>query len=223
MDSQRLDEWVIVLEFVPGSSSAPIDYEAIHDVVDELRAWQPTGLFAPDRYALQLRVPAERPMEAVRRALTLHSQAIDTVGAPAPTLARIEILTATEFDHQWDDFASRPSAPAPVSRVLSDDIYSATRAMLRAGTPSEVTNILVSFVLAVGGEIEVGAADRCADKVVVDLTTEPGEPLNATADAVSVAGLILEQSLPALVADARAVVARLRQGDHASDVPQPPA
>jgi hypothetical protein len=221
--SERRDEWVIVLEFVPGSAGAPIDYDTVHDVVDELRAWQPTGLFAPDRYALQLRVPADQPMAALRRGLALHRRAVDSVGAPAPVLARIEVLTTAEFDRQWDDFSGRRAGAAQDSTVLTNDVYWATRSLLRAATPSQVTNILVGFVLAVGGEIDVAAPDGRPDKVVVDLTTDECEPLYATADAVSVPGLIVEQSLPALVADSRAVVARLRQVDHANDLPQPPA
>lgn len=86
-----------------------------------------------------------------------------------------------------------------------------------------MTNILVGCVLAVGGEIDVAAPDGRPDKVVVDVTTDECQPLYATADALSVPGLIVEQSLPALVADSRAVVARLRQRDHANDLPQPPA
>ena len=223
MGSERLEDWVIVLEFVPGRAGSAIDYDAVHDVVDELRAWQPMALFAPDRYALQLRVAADRPLAALQRSLALHHRAVVSVGAPAAALARVEILTVAEFDRQWDEFSGRRAAAAPDSAVLSNDVYWATRRLLRATTPSQVTDILVGCVLAVGGEIDVAAPDGRPDKVVVDLTTDECQPLYATADAVSVPGLIVEQSVPALVADSRAVVARVRQGDHANDLPQSPA
>lgn len=128
MGSERLDEWVIVLEFVAGSAGSAIDYDAVRDVVDELRAWQPTGLFAPDRYALQFRVPADRPMAALRRALARHCRAVDSIGAPTAALARVEVLTPAEFERQWDEFCGHRAAAAPVGTVLSNDVYWATRA-----------------------------------------------------------------------------------------------
>ncbi|MDQ1393200.1 MAG: hypothetical protein QOF30_2177 [Acidimicrobiaceae bacterium] len=225
MNSHAHDEWVIVLEFIPPSPREPFAYGPVNALVEEMRGWQPVALFSTDRYALQLRVAAPRPADALRHGLALHDQAVRTVGLGHPVLVRSEILMDPEFDRQWDD-AEQPAvpgepAPAP-HRVLCDEAYSATRALLQCSTAAEVTDVLVRFVETVGAQVRCGPGDAGPGQLAVDLSLGDGPRRHALVDSVSVAGLIIEQSLPALVSDARAVLSRRSQPDSFSDGPSRP-
>ncbi|MDQ1416851.1 MAG: hypothetical protein QOF81_2464 [Acidimicrobiaceae bacterium] len=217
-------EWVVVLEFVPPSPREPFAYCAIHALVEEMWAWSPAALFSTDRYALQLRIVAARPSEALRCGLDLHDRAVLAVGLRHPVLVRTEVLTGPEFDNQWDraEAAAAPVNQGITDTVLSNDTYLATRALLQSSTTSELTEVLVSFVRAVGGQVRSGPCQAAPGELAVDLTVADGPTCHAVVDSVSVSGLIIEQSLPALVADARAAWRRLSQPAPASDqTPRP--
>ncbi len=213
--SERADEYIIVLEYQPRVAEEALDYGKVRAVVEELREWHPTALFSPDRYALQLQVIAWRPTEALRRALDLHERAVHTIGAPLPALARVEVLTGREFDSQWDD--PRPGVVATGEQVLSDEIYWATRALLRAATATELTEILIAFVAKVGGRMAAEPAEPVDELVSIDVALGDEDRLYAVAERCSVSGLILEHSLPTLVADARAVLNRGRLTEPVAD------
>jgi hypothetical protein len=217
MNADSVDEFVIVLEFQTGITGEGIDYEVLQAVVEELREWHPAALFSPDRYALQLHVVAGRPTEALRRALDLHDGAVRAVGVPAMALARIEVLTGTEFESQWDPAGAAPGDGAMSDRVLSNDLYWATRGLLRAASATELTDVLVGFVTGVGGQIERQPPDGLEGRVSIDMSVDDEDSLFAVVDPGSVSGLIVEHSLPRLVADARLVLARRRQSQSVGD------
>lgn len=86
--------------------------------------------------------------------------------------------------------------------------HDAARAMLRASSPVEVVAALVEFVVSLGGT--VGPAALHADDVFpVDVSLGEGDPLLPRAEVFSIARLRLEALLPALVEDARGLVALL--------------
>jgi hypothetical protein len=211
------DEYVVVLECQTRGPQGALDHGLLHavveELVEELREWHPAALFSPDRYALQLRVVAERPTEAFRRALELHDRAIHSIGISPPALARVEVLTGREFESQWED--PGPGATTMTESVLSHEIYWATRALVGATTATELTDVLIGFVTSVGGQIQrhpadyADSADPAGEQVSLDFSLDE-ERLYAVADRFSVTGLILEHSLPTLVADARAVLNRRR-------------
>ncbi|MDQ6613222.1 MAG: hypothetical protein M3083_00255 [Actinomycetota bacterium] len=220
MNPDNVDEWVLVLEYLPRPADEAKGYGHLHAIMEELRTWHPAALFSPDRYALQLRVLADRPMEALRRGLDLHDRAVGTVGMPVPSLARIEVMTEGEFESQWNE-TGRGFAPAtPAGTVLTNEIYWSTRALLRAATPADLAEVLASFVIAVGGRIQHGSPQIPAGDIAIDISLEDGEGCHAIVDRVSVPGLIIEHSLPTLVADARAARARLRQRDPLTGEPR---
>jgi hypothetical protein len=95
--------------------------------------------------------------------------------------------------------------------LISDELYTATRALLRVSTPSDITDLLVRFVSAIGGSVNVGECRPVPGMVSTDISIGDGEPLHAVAETVSVAGMIVEQSLPSLVADARVALHQLHE------------
>ena len=93
--------------------------------------------------------------------------------------------------------------------AVLETVLAATRAVLRARTVREVTHALVAYVRVAGGDvIEAGRAG--AGAMAFDLSFGEGEPLLVIAGQPSVARFRIEQALPALLEDARRIVALLR-------------
>ena len=88
--------------------------------------------------------------------------------------------------------------------------YAATRSLLRARSPREVSGLLREFVEAVGGTVV--DADESGDHVIpLDVSLGAGPPQLVTAVPLSLAREQLESLLPPLLDDARLVAARLRR------------
>jgi hypothetical protein len=202
------DEWIAILEFAPTNGITRFVVDDIDNLLEHLRDWDPTGLCSPDRYALQLRLPARDAHEALRWALAFHEQAAEAAGMPPSTLARVEILTADQFDRDClEDDPVAGWAPTP---VLCDEVYTATRRLFTAATSGELSDIVTRFVTAIGGQVEHRSAGSRRETVELDVSLEGDQSCFATAEALSVAGLIIEYSLPSLVEDARGILSRLQ-------------
>ena len=102
------------------------------------------------------------------------------------------------------------SGSTAVATSDAELVLATTRSVLRSRDVGAVIAALVAFVEVVGGAV-VPAADAPAGSLPLDLAFGEGAPLLATADDASVARLRLEQHLPALVDDARRIVALLRR------------
>jgi hypothetical protein len=217
-DHRPVDNWVVVIEAITASPLASFDFTLVQELVAQLRDWQPTGLYNPDRYAIQLHVGAVAAYEALRVAVTYHDRALRVVGLAA-SLSRAEVLTLDEFEAGLlDPVPARLVAPGPGSGqvpdrlgLVSEDLYTATRELLRVSTPAQITELLVRFVTSVGGSVRVGASASAPGMFAVELSTGDGGPLFAVAEHMSVAGMIIEQSLPTLVADAVMARSRLQE------------
>ena len=200
-----MGDWVVVLEFTAFREQRPFELHVVQALVERLREWHPSGLYNPDRYAVQLHVSAAAADEALRMATAYHEQAAQAVGASS-AFTRAEVLTLGEFEETWHDLAATGSSLPPggaAQALISIEVYEATRSLLSASTTSEVIDVLVRFVLAVGGRINVGQPRQVPGMVAVDLSIAPGEPLHAMAESFSVAGLIIERWLPPLIDDAK--------------------
>jgi hypothetical protein len=208
-----MGDWVVVLEFSPLRGDRPFELSVVQALVERLREWHPSGLYNPDRYAIQLHIPASAADEALRLAVSCHEQAVQAVAAAA-SFTRAEVLTLTEFEASWHP-PTGSNAGLPAGRaaqaLISIEVYEATRALLSASTASEVTDILVRFVLGVGGQVSVGPPRQVPDVVSVDLSVSPSEELHAIADNLSVAGLIIERWLPPLIEDAKRTLVLLER------------
>ncbi len=200
----------MVLEYQPGAPEPSIGSGLVRAVVDDLQAWQPAALVASDRYALQLHVAARGPAEALRQALELHDGAVSHLQGRRPTMARVEVLTAREFESQWEQPLLATPAQTSGGQVLSNELYWSTRALLRATTAAELSDVVTGFVTAVGGQIHREAPRALPGQVVFDLSLPDGGAAFAVVERVSVAAMILETCLATLVADARAAGAQRR-------------
>lgn len=210
-----MTDWVVVIEFsTVASGDGPFELSAVQDLIEQLREWQPTGLFHPDRYAIQLNVSASGADEALHIATSQHDWAAEATSVGG-SFTRAEVLTVAEFEEMWHLEASdgNPRPWKKSAALTSIEVYEATRDLLAASTAAEVTDILVHFVLTVGGRVSVGRARHLPGITSIDLADGPGEELQATAESFSVAGLLIERWLPQLVDDARRTLVLLARQD----------
>jgi hypothetical protein len=199
-----MGDWVVVLEFSASRDYGPFDLAVVQALVERLREWHPSGLYDPDRYAIQLHVAADG-------AESMHEQALQAVGVMA-SFTRAEVLTLGEFEATWGDEevgATHLPRPAAAEALISVEVYEATRSLLSATSAAAVIDVLVRFVLAVGGRVNVGQQQQVPGMVSVDISTSPREQLHAVAERFSVAGLIIERWLPSLLDDAKRTLALL--------------
>jgi hypothetical protein len=208
-----LDDWVVVIEATTNRSNETFQFSVIQDLLGRLREWHSSGLYNPHRYAIQLHIEAVAPYDALRCAVAYHDLAARAVGLTKSLLTRAEVLTLGEFETGLLLPPSPMSTTSPRSRsaLISDELYTTTRALLRVSTQAEITDLLVRFVTAIGGSVNVGECRPVPGMVSADISIGDGEPLHAVAESVSVAGMIVEQSLPSLVSDARLALRQLHE------------
>jgi len=206
--------WVAVAEFTPAEftpAGTPNSFRLsdLDALIGELALWQPAGLWSDDRYAVQLRIAAHRPDEAVRVALDCHRRALRALGLAPSGLVRVEVLAAEEMERGWALFDEETTSAAG-SGVHCLQVFVATRALVASATAAEVVQAVDAFVVAIGARVQRGPSRHLDGTTDVDLVGVDGQVRHATAEAMSVAGLLLEHALPGLVVDAGRALARLR-------------
>jgi hypothetical protein len=205
----ELAEWVVVVEIALPSEGRRFDLAALEELIDALGDQQPSALFSDDRYALQLHLMARSATEAVDFATCAHQLAAARIGFRALSLLRAEVISHGEFEQSCQDQLDTCLDPAQPDNVsVPHDVYQATRAIFGATTAGQVVDVLVDFVVAVGGSVGLGPAPLDGSMIAIPLGIT-GRPMFGAADAFSVAGLLLEGWLPLLVADAQRVLERL--------------
>lgn len=162
---------------------------------------------------MQLHIPALGPQQALHWAAAYHRDAALASGVAGAISVRAEILTVEEFEGSLLDYdqPNPAAAPSACASLLCEELYTATRGLVTATTPGQLTDVVAGFVTAVGGRAEPGTPRPEPGLIDVDVSVEGGSAFHARAEAVSVAGLIIEQSLPTLLGDARRAAVRLRQ------------
>ncbi|MDQ1358058.1 MAG: hypothetical protein QOF20_2258 [Acidimicrobiaceae bacterium] len=213
---RRLDDWVVIIEATTDRATDSFDFTAVQDLLGRLREWHASGLYNPQRYAIQLHIAAVAPYDALRCAVAYHDLASRAVGLTKSSLTRAEVLTLGEFEMGLLLPAAPPGTPSPRGRhsLISQELYTTTRALLRVSTPGEITALLVAFVTSVGGSVNVGECRPVPGMITVALSTGAEEQLHAVAESMSVAGMIIEQSLPTLVEDARLALRQLHEASN---------
>jgi len=205
-------DWVAIIEFDAVSGDLGFAVDMVEALVDQLREWHPIGMYHPDRYALQLHVPADGAGEALHTAVANHELAARAVGITSSFL-RAEIVTLGEFEEAW--LAGMPESGQAASgagqALASTEAYQATRALIGATTTQDVTDVVVRFVHTVGATVHVGSPRELPGMVTIDLSIAAEQPLYASAQAVSMACLSIERWLPALVDDAKSALILLDQ------------
>jgi hypothetical protein len=203
-------EWVVIVE---ATADPAFEFHHVKQLVTRLDRWHSSGLYSLERYAVQVQVSSPTHHEALSLALAAHDEAIEALGFAPPTLLRSEVLTLGELKHS----VGQTAAEAPVGRVfdalIPTALYEATRALFRANSRAGIDQVLTRFVIAAGGTVNIGELQYFAGQVSVDLALAPGDRMFATADAASMAGLTVEQSLPALIHDAERMLAMLQLAD----------
>jgi len=205
------DTWFAVLEFGQSFRSGPIRFEDVHMLVEELAGWHPSAIVSDERYAIQMQISASGHHHVLRAALASHDRAVQEVGFRPLTLLRAEVLSSEEMERTSGVIqqADIVTASRDGSVTHCAEVYAATRSLLAATTEAEVANSVDQFVAAIGARVEPGAPRHLPGTTDVSLKMVGGPARHASAEALSVAGLVLEQSLPSLVVDARRALARL--------------
>jgi hypothetical protein len=164
---------------------------------------------------VQVTVPAADPQAALGVGADRFHLAVSASGLPDWPLVRAEVKTPAELEAELRAEEAPLFPPTGTLTVDADALgaaYQATRAMLSAVSEKEVTVILATLVHRLGGAVV--PASRChPDALAIELTSGDGDTLVAAAEPVSIARLRLEELLPSVVDDARAMVERLRSGE----------
>jgi diguanylate cyclase (GGDEF)-like protein/PAS domain S-box-containing protein len=101
--------WVVVIEAVGPSA---ISIGAVRRLMELMAHTNPTTLYSPDRYALQVVIRAPSADEALTSALALWRDGQEQLNLGGWELARAEVISAAEFER---DTASRSRAATPAS------------------------------------------------------------------------------------------------------------
>jgi DNA-binding transcriptional MerR regulator len=190
--------------------------------ISTLRTWQDRypGLLRPTRTPGGHRVYDAADLAAVQAVQRLVAGGHTTSAAAAHVIEQrddgrsplvvIDEVTPPQFDPVPSDrgltwWASTAAEELQALRAA----HEATRAFLRATTPSEVTAAVARFVHDVGGTVRP-AGGRDDTSLPLDLSLGVDQPSLAHADAGSSARRRLEALLPLLIEDARLAAGRLR-------------
>jgi hypothetical protein len=87
--------WVVRIE--AASQDELIDAEQVERLLDCLGDFTLAGLYRPDRYAVQLLLPAEGPGEALAAGESHYRLAVELTGLPAWPIVRAEVETPEEL------------------------------------------------------------------------------------------------------------------------------
>ncbi len=205
-----LERWVVILE---AAAVPAFQFHQVKQLVSRLDKWRSSGLYSLERYAVQLHMPSSRHDEALALAVEAHDQAIADLGLGTPTLLRAEVMTLDELKVGCGQTAAETQEGRTYDAMIPTALYDATRALLRASTRAQIDEVLTGFVITVGGTVNIGELRYIPGQVSVDLGLWPRDHMYATADSASVAGLMIEQSLPSLVHDAERMLVRLHLAD----------
>jgi hypothetical protein len=197
-----MGDWVVVLDFVAGGGGQRFSLDSVDRLIERLGEWQPSGLYNPGRYAVQLHLAAPSAEEALRLASLVHANAARGM-AVRPLFVRSEVLTLSEFDATWQVGAGPARGEANQEAGTPVEVYDATRALLSAPTSADVADILVNFVVGVGGHVVFGERPPDPNMLMIDLPIGHGEQVCAAAESFSVSGMVIEHWLPRLLDDAQ--------------------
>jgi len=109
---------------------------------------------------------------------------------------------------------TRQRTPGSTATATDVDLLRLTSAaahdLLWIETAAEATAILVGFVRALGADV-VPITNADADYIPIDLSFGEGEPVFPTSPRLSVTRLLLEESLPLILEDARRAIGLARE------------
>ena len=202
--------WAVVLEVAAPGDGPVVELTSVQRLVAQLGDWRPKALYNPDRYAIQLELFALDLPRALLTAVDRHAEACRRLRLAAWPLVRAEVLTSEELEANLaaeDERMARDALPATGRPGgPSDALHQATRSLLGVTGAAEARAVLIRFVFGLGGQIAVGDTRPDPSIIPLDLSLGEGGGLFAVAEPLSVARMLLEESLPLLLEDARRVV-----------------
>src|SRR5439155_5289934 len=80
------------------------------------------ALHSPDRYAVQLKVPGTRPIDAIDRGLTQWDDAVTVLGLPRWALVRAEVFTPEELEREVEHESAEGAFTVVARSEGSDDV-----------------------------------------------------------------------------------------------------
>lgn len=89
--------WVVLIEAADTRSTGGVSYESVQSLLGRLSRHYASGLYAPDRYAVQLVLRTTGPASAIQTALAVWQDALSACGLPEWELVRAEVKTIGEF------------------------------------------------------------------------------------------------------------------------------
>ena len=209
--SSRGPAWAVVLELAVPDGRGTLDFATVEALVEYLADWEPSALYDPHRYAIQVQLSAPDAESALVAAIQGHDKAALALGLSFLSLVRAEVLTTEELasgqagSGMGEMFAGSGSPAGPGDSKPSDALYQATRALLAVTSAEELRGVMANFVVEVGGRLAAGDVELDASTMPLDLSLGQGGPLFAVAQPLSAARRRLEESLPRLVEDAQRV------------------
>lgn len=219
--------WAVVLELAVPGGKGTIDFATVEALVEYLADWEPSALYDPHRYAIQVQLSAPDAESALVAAIQGHAKAAAALGISSLSLVRAEVLTAEELatgqagSGMGEIFATSGSPVGPGGPKPCDALYQATRALLTVTSAEELRGVMADFVVELGGRLAAGAADLDPSTIPLDLSLGQGGRLFAVAQPLSAARRHLEETLPPLLEDAQRVCTVLARSD--PDGPPPPS
>jgi hypothetical protein len=203
-------EWFVLVEVARGAGGPALDLETVECLLAKLADCYPSALYAPDRCAVQFVLEAIGPDDALSSGLVMWRRAMRDTGLPGWEVVRAEIKTPAELEAEYEG-----GDPAPTQSVVPVDedalvaAYDATRRLLHIRQPRDAASVLISLVRRLGGTV---LPPRASDPRTMPFDISLGEtdPMVPAAELLSIPRLRLEEVLPAVVEDARRMVALLR-------------
>ena len=93
-------QWVVLLEATSAPPSGGLDHQTLTRLLQAVEDAEPIALHSPNRYAVQLKIRAENPGDALASALSRWTEATRSVGAPTWEVVRAEVMTKEELEHE---------------------------------------------------------------------------------------------------------------------------
>ena len=143
MRQTKVKEWTVLLEATDEGGLSPMEPESFRRLVGSWAVAAPTTLYSPNRYALQVTLPAADAASALTVALSLWKDALRRSALPEWDLVRAEVLTPAELELELQA-AERPrdrsdalDPPLPaLERLLGEELLRRALHDAATGLPS---------------------------------------------------------------------------------------
>jgi hypothetical protein len=201
-------DWVVVLE-ADSKGTGIVDFNRVQQLVDGFGG-RAAALYSPDRYAIQVSVQAATAADAIAAAVASWRTSALVYGLPEWPLVRAEVMRPEELDAAVPDVPG-DVAPAPRDPDVASAVLEATRALLRAGSATQVVHVLIRLVHRLGGEVAPARSAPIDMALPVDLGVGYREPLVPLAAKDSDTWDTLLAVLPAVAEDARVAIERIER------------